>query len=108
MEWNTNWDSSAKKRAAISSINPSIIFHWTQESDEIIWAEDNTATIPTATEIDTEVARLDTEHTRLEYSRDRAKSYASIPDQLDYIYHHGVDAWKENMILPVKEKYPKE
>ena len=37
----------------------------------------------------------------------RAKEYPSITDQLDYIYHNGVDAWKKDMIDPVKNKYPK-
>jgi hypothetical protein len=37
----------------------------------------------------------------------RAKEYPSIPDQLDYIYHNGIDAWKTDMIDPVKTKYPK-
>ena len=37
----------------------------------------------------------------------RAKEYPAIADQLDYIYHNGVDAWKEDMIDPVKNKYPK-
>ena len=37
----------------------------------------------------------------------RAKEYPSIADQLDYIYHNGIDAWKTDMIDPVKNKYPK-
>jgi hypothetical protein len=37
----------------------------------------------------------------------RAREYPAIADQLDYIYHNGVDAWKEDMIDPVKNKYPK-
>ena len=37
----------------------------------------------------------------------RAREYPAIADQLDYIYHNGVDAWKEDMINPVKNKYPK-
>ena len=37
----------------------------------------------------------------------RAQEYPSIADQLDYIYHNGIDAWKEDMIDPVKNKYPK-
>jgi hypothetical protein len=37
----------------------------------------------------------------------RAKEYPSIADQLDYIYHNGIDAWKTNIIDPVKTKYPK-
>ena len=43
----------------------------------------------------------------LEYSRNRAKEYPEIGDQLDYIYHNGVTQWKADMITPVKEKYPK-
>jgi len=41
------------------------------------------------------------------YKEQRAKEYPVIADQLDYIYHNGIDAWKEDMIDPVKNKYPK-
>jgi hypothetical protein len=41
------------------------------------------------------------------YKELRAKEYPSITDQLDYIYHNGIDAWKTDMIDPVKTKYPK-
>ena len=41
------------------------------------------------------------------YKELRAKEYPAITDQLDYIYHNGIDAWKTNMIEPVKTKYPK-
>ena len=32
----------------------------------------------------------------------------TIEDQLDKIYHEGIDAWKNDMIKPIKDKYPKE
>jgi hypothetical protein len=41
------------------------------------------------------------------YKAKRAAEYPVIADQLDYIYHNGIDAWKTNMIEPVKTKYPK-
>jgi hypothetical protein len=41
------------------------------------------------------------------YKYQRQQEYPAIADQLDYIYHNGVDAWKEDMIDPVKNKYPK-
>ena len=41
-----------------------------------------------------------------QYKYDRASAYPSIPDQLDDIYHNGVDAWKET-ISAVKAEYPK-
>lgn len=43
---------------------------------------------------------LATDHTRL-------RQYPPIEEQLDYIYHHGVDKWKTDMIDPVKEAHPK-
>lgn len=42
-----------------------------------------------------------------QYKYQRQQEYPSLPDQLDYIYHNGVDAWKKDMIDPVKNKYPK-
>jgi len=41
-----------------------------------------------------------------QYKFDRAAAYPSIADQLDKIYHEGIDAWKAT-IAAVKEKYPK-
>ena len=43
-----------------------------------------------------------------EYQYKRAAEYPSVKDQLDKIYHDGVDKWKEEMIKPIKDKYPKE
>jgi len=40
------------------------------------------------------------------YKYQRAKEYPSIVDQLDTIFHDGIDAWKEQ-INTIKEKYPK-
>ena len=40
------------------------------------------------------------------YARSRATEYPSIADQLDDIYHNGIDAWKAT-IKTTKDKYPK-
>lgn len=37
---------------------------------------------------------------------DRQNNYPSIPDQLDTIFHQGIDAWKAQ-IQAVKDQYPK-
>ena len=42
-----------------------------------------------------------------EYKRKRQFEYPSYGEQLDYIYHNGVDAWKADIIDPIKTKYPK-
>ena len=56
--------------------------------------------------IDTARATIDSEYAALEYSRNRAAEYPSIEDQLDDIYHNGIDAWKAT-IKVTKDKYPK-
>ena len=40
------------------------------------------------------------------YKYQRAAEYPSIVDQLDKIFHDGIDEWKET-IQAVKDKYPK-
>ena len=40
------------------------------------------------------------------YQRDRAAEYPTWQDQLDKIYHSGIDAWKAD-IKAIKDKYPK-
>ena len=42
-----------------------------------------------------------------QYKYNRANEYPSIVDQLDDIYHNGIDGWKTT-IKAVKDKYPKE
>jgi hypothetical protein len=40
------------------------------------------------------------------YISKRAAEYPSIADQLDTLFHEGIDGWKET-IQAVKDKYPK-
>ena len=40
------------------------------------------------------------------YIAKRQQAYPSIADQLDLIYHQGLDAWK-SAIQAVKDQYPK-
>ena len=42
-----------------------------------------------------------------EYKEKRKQEYPSIEDQLDDLYHNGIDGWKAT-IKAVKDKYPKE
>ena len=43
---------------------------------------------------------------KLDYKKKRANEYPSVVDQLDDIYHNGIDAWKAT-IKATKDKYPK-
>ena len=40
------------------------------------------------------------------YIGKRREEYPSIPDQLDDLYHNGIDGWKAT-IKVTKDKYPK-
>jgi len=52
-------------------------------------------------------ADIKSKMTSMEYIPKRQAEYPAIADQLDDIYHNGVDAWKAT-IKAVKDKYPKE
>ena len=56
--------------------------------------------------VDTARVTLDAEYQALDYARKRAAEYPSVVDQLDLIYHSGIDAWKAK-IKETKDKYPK-
>ena len=43
----------------------------------------------------------------LNYKDERKKEYPSIEEQLDILYHQGIDGWKKH-IEEVKNKYPKQ
>ena len=43
---------------------------------------------------------------KLKYKVQREMEYPSVVDQLDDIYHNGIDAWKAT-IKATKDKYPK-
>ena len=42
----------------------------------------------------------------IQYKLNRKAAYPSIAEQLDQIYHEGIDAWKTT-IAAVKAEYPK-
>ena len=60
----------------------------------------------TWSEVSAKQAELQTAYDNNEYQRKRASEYPSIADQLDDIYHNGVDGWKAT-IKTTKDKYPK-
>ena len=68
--------------------------------------EDGTNITLVQSEIDAARVTLDAEAAATKYQRDRANEYPSVVDQLDLIYHSGIDAWKAK-IKETKDKYPK-
>ena len=41
------------------------------------------------------------------YAYKRAAEYPDWKTQMDKIYHEGIDAWKADMVQPVKDRFPK-
>ena len=75
------------------------------ENGTAIFSETKPITYAEALE---EYNRLQADYDAKQYQRNRATEYPSIGDQLDYIYHNGIDAWKTDMVDPIKNKYPKD
>jgi hypothetical protein len=86
-----------ERTEALTSLKPNA--KWTLIGNKLIWA-DTEQSEPSEEEIQAEIVRL-------EYARNRKEEYPPMEDQLDYIFHNGVDKWKEDIIQPVKDKYPK-
>ena len=58
-------------------------------------------------DIEAKMEELQTAYDNNKYQRDREKEYPAIVDQLDDIYHNGIDGWKATIKVN-KDKYPKE
>ena len=58
------------------------------------------------TKYNAEVARLQKELKDTKYQRDRASDYPPLAEQMDLLYHGGLDALKAEL-KKTKEKFPK-
>ena len=74
--------------------------------DSIEWLDSNPNSI-TWEQIQAKQAELTTAYNNQAYQRNRKAEYPAIEEQLDKIYHDGIDAWKV-VIKATKDKYPKE
>jgi hypothetical protein len=80
---------------AIRAVYPFVVFG---RGDEVFDAEGN----PVSYDEAAVQAYIDAHA----YIAQRQQAYPSIPEQLDLIYHQGLDAWK-SAIQAVKDQYPK-
>ena len=74
----------------------SFIIEWNDEKPE-----------PSQAEINAEIKKLKSEYKKEEYSRNRRNEYPNWDFQLDYIFHNGLEKWKNDIVQPVKDKHPK-
>ena len=92
--------------AALTELRPGA--EWTLRGETYAGLEwnDSKQTKPTESEVNAKCAELKTAYDNKKYQRDREPEYPSVVDQLDLIYHSGIDAWKAK-IKETKDKYPK-
>jgi hypothetical protein len=93
-----------EKIDAILALKPNAQFRL--DGNVLTWT-DPVLTEPTAKEITDKIAELQTAYDNNAYQRGRAEEYPSIADQLDDLYHNGIDGWKTT-IKAIKDKHPKE
>ena len=90
---------------------------WDSEKNNIVFQNDGSVDYikswtvdglskPTAEQIASYETAGNTAETLFGVLSTRANEYPSIADQLDDIYHNGIDAWKAT-IKTTKDKYPK-
>lgn len=73
----------------------------------VITIRDDVAYDADSNEVAYDSAAVEAEIAKNAYKEQRQEEYPPLAEQLDYIYHNGVEAWKADMIQPVKDKYPK-
>jgi hypothetical protein len=83
-------------------------FGWSDSKNKtyanlVIHSDDTT---PTEQECLDGVTALQSEYDNNLFQRQRAQEYPPIADQLDDIFHNGIDGWKAS-IQVVKDKFPK-
>ena len=91
--------------SAILAINPKAeVSVLENDVKQITWHNDTTSI--SEKDILAKQKELETAYKNNKYQRDRAEAYPSIVDQLDDLYHNGIDGWKKT-IKAIKDKHPK-
>ena len=88
---------------AIKKLYPSVV---TLRGDTA-YDEDGNEISYDADAVQTKVDELQADYDAKAYQRQRASEYPSWQQQLEKIYDDGIDAWKTEMVDPIKAKYPK-
>ena len=92
---------------ALNALVPNCAFGCGDTYDSIEWYSTNTQPLPTEQEVVEKDAELKYQEEVNVYQEKRKLEYPDWEDQLDKIYHDGIDAWKAD-IKVIKDKYPKQ
>tara|TARA_A100001515_G_scaffold22749_1_gene17456 strand:+ start:685 stop:1314 length:630 start_codon:yes stop_codon:yes gene_type:complete len=92
---------------ALKSLRPNAEWHMVGTEYSGIYWDDKIETKPTEQEVEERIAVLKYQEEVNAYQEKRKLEYPDWGDQLDQIYHSGIDAWKTD-IKVIKDKYPKQ
>ena len=91
------------KSLAIRNLYPQVT---TVGGEKYCWDSEGNKVEIDEVKVQKELEKLQAEYDAQENARKRQAEYPSIVDQLDEIYHNGIDSWKA-VIKVTKDKYPK-
>ena len=74
--------------------------------EHVEWKDKNIAE-PSQSYVETKLASMVSDWEGQEYARNRQAEYPDTGTQFNKIYDDGIDAWKTDMVDPIKAKYPK-
>ena len=92
---------------ALEALKPNS--EWAVTGDQysrLVW-QDESQTKPTEEEIEIKIAEIKYQEEINVYQEKRKLEYPDWGDQLDQIYHSGIDVWKVD-VKAIKDKYPKQ
>ena len=92
---------------ALQSLRPNSEYSVTGDAYSGLNWLDKTQTKPTEQEVEERIAVLKYQEEVNVYQEKRKLEYPDWGDQLDQIYHSGIDVWKSD-IKKIKDKYPKQ
>ena len=92
---------------ALQSLRPNSEYSVTGDAYSGLNWLDKTQTKPTEQEVEERIAVLKYQEEVNVYQEKRKLEYPNWGDQLDQIYHSGIDVWKSD-IKKIKDKYPKQ
>lgn len=92
---------------ALQALSPTAVWRVTGDFnyEDIEWLSEDIPK-PSKEEVMEKAEQFKKEYDDQQYSRLRAISYPKIEEQLDVLYHQGIDGWKE-LVDNVKKQYPK-
>ncbi len=100
-----NHPGGRRDKAIISIVGKSVSYD--SDGDTIIKWHSEDVPQPSEADIDAKIVELEAEWDAQAYARNRKAEYPDWGTQLEKIADDGIDAWKTDMLEPVKAKFPK-